>query len=244
MFWRDFFYFSKGERRGLIILLILIVAAGTLLFLNKQPKTPIQNVAPTKITETPKTEEKASKDSVIIEEKKEPTPARNTKESVTERVNRLTARPQPTTPRQSNYTRAEKFEEGTVVELNTADTTTLKKVPGIGSAFANRIVNYRKILGGFHSVTQLSEVYGIDEERYIALKPWFSVDPSHIRKIEINKIPQDSLQRHPYISYGQARVIIQQRRQKGKLTGWENLQLLNEFTELDKQKLQPYLSFE
>ncbi len=252
MLWRDYLYFSRGERSGLILLLAIIVISGTLLFLNKQskPVVPNEEVAPIKevinnLNEIDNKTQKAdsvrtvssptSNNSVT---RASAVTSRNARETVSERVNRLTARPQPT------YTRVEKFEEGTIVELNTADTTTLKKVPGIGSAFANRIVNYRKILGGYHSVSQLSEVYGIDEERYITLQPWFSADASQIVRIEINKIAQDSLQRHPYINYSQARIIIQLRRQKGKLTGWENLQLLKEFTEEDISKLKPYISFD
>ncbi|MDR0347890.1 MAG: helix-hairpin-helix domain-containing protein [Tannerella sp.] len=160
------------------------------------------------------------------------------KESVSERVKRLTSSSRP------SYPRVEKFREGTVVELNTADTTMLKKVPGIGSAFAKRIVNYRNILGGYYSVIQLSEVYGIDEEKYNALAPWFSADPSLISRLDVNKFSQDSLRRHPYINYSQAKVIVQLRRLKGKLTGWENLLLLSEFAEVDRIRLQHYLSFE
>jgi len=257
MFWRDFFYFSKGERRGLILLLSLVVIAVTLLYLNKQPTAPsfedrrqteTVNIKDTTESKAPhREEEKKTGQAPAESAKKEasgadaatrpPTASRHSRESVSERVNRLTSRRQPA------FTRAEKFEEGTIVELNTADTATLKKVPGIGSAFANRIVNYRKILGGYYSVAQLSEVYGIDEERFLSLQTWFSVDPSQIKKIEINAIAQDSLQRHPYISYAQARVIIQQRRQKGKLIGWENLQLLKEFSEDDITRLKPYITF-
>ena len=269
MFWHDYLYFSKGERSALIVLLSIVVIAGTVLFLNKTSQpisrdmqgqetstalrptsalTPNDSVSPEKeITVASQTTPAAntatsnvggSPTSASGSANRASTNTGNTRESVSERVNRLTSYSQPT------YVRAEKFEEGTIVELNTADTSILKKVPGIGSAFANRIVNYRTILRGYYSVTQLSEVYGIDEERYLALEAWFSADPSLINKIEINTIAQDSLQRHPYISYAQARVIIQLRRQKGKLTGWENLQLLNEFSEIDKIKLQPYLSFE
>ena len=271
MFWHDYLYFSKGERSGFIVLLSIVVIAVTLLFLNKtswqvaqdtlvqEPSTGRNTTAAlthkdsvsstdsgqvstaNAQTASSRSENPSSanpKTSSSGSASRTSTSARNTRESVPERVNRLTSYSQPT------YVRAEKFAEGTIVELNTADTTILKKVPGIGSAFANRIVNYRTILRGYHSVTQLSEVYGIDEERYLALKPWFTADPSLINKIEINKIPQDSLLRHPYINYAQARVIAQLRRQKGKLTGWENLQLLNEFTDIDKIKLLPYLSFE
>ena len=249
MLWHDFFYFSKGERTGLIILLSIVVVAVTLLFLNRQPElAEEQSIVEAPSVDRNSTAVSTPKDTAIAtnntSSKVAATPPKTTssksvKEPVAERVNRLTSYSS-----KPAYSRAEKYAEGTVVELNTADTTTLKKVPGIGSAFANRIVNYRRILGGYYSVTQLSEVYGIDEERYIELQPWFTVDPSHIKKLELNTIEQDTLRRHPYINYAQAKVIIQLRRQKGKLTGWENLQLLNEFTESDKIRLQPYLSFE
>ena len=79
------------------------------------------------------------------------------------------AKPQqtwPRLPRQNSYKQASnKFPAGTVIELNQADTLTLKKIPGIGSTFARRIVGYRELLGGFYTVHQLAEVYGIDEER-------------------------------------------------------------------------------
>ena len=250
MLWHDFFYFSKGERTGLIILLSIVAVAVTLLFLNRQPPESVEEQsiveAPSvsrnpAAASTPKDTAVATNntsDAGLATTSPKATSSKSVKEPVAERVNRLTSYSKPT------YTRVEKYAEGTVVELNTADTTTLKKVPGIGSAFANRIVNYRRILGGYYSVTQLSEVYGIDEERYIELQPWFTVDPSYIIKLEVNTIAQDTLRRHPYINYAQAKVIIQLRRQKGKLTGWENLQLLNEFTESDKIRLQPYLSFE
>ena len=283
MSWRDFFYFSKGERSGLIVLLCLIVIAGILLILNNRPAT--VNDSGLNQTSTANSRESSDKNSDAkqlntqsstnkpssakeLQADKSSTAANSTKqnatsqttddnghieeegditstdtgkpkkESVSERVQRLTSYSHP------SYTRTEKFKEGTIVELNTADTTILKKVPGIGSAFAKRIVSYRNLLGGYYSVTQLSEVYGVDEDRYNAFVPWFSADPSLISTLAVNSLPQDSLRRHPYINYGQAKVIAQLRKQKGRLTGWENLQLLNEFTDNDKIKLQHYLSFE
>jgi DNA uptake protein ComE-like DNA-binding protein len=170
--------------------------------------------------------------------KKTPPVAENKKETVVERVTRIASSPRP------SYPRAEKFEKGVVVELNTADTVTLKKVPGIGSSYARRIVGYRNLLGGYYSVMQLSEVYGIDEERYNEFAPWFTADPSLINKLPVNQLSQDSLRRHPYIDYNQAKIITRLRRQKGKLAGWENLRLLDEFKEIDLVRLQYYLSFE
>jgi DNA uptake protein ComE-like DNA-binding protein len=142
------------------------------------------------------------------------------------------------------FTRTEKFPAGSLVELNTADTATLKKVPGIGSVFASRIVKYRSLLGGFYSVTQLREVYGIDEERYLSLHTWFHVDTSFIAKLPINHLSSDTLSKHPYISYKQARVLQQLCRRKGRLDGWDNLRLLEEFSEADYERLYAYLSFQ
>lgn len=293
MSWRDFFYFSKGERRGLLLLLCLITIAGILLIWNNRP-LPVRDAIPeptstnrfddraqtntqpadtqtsgsqaaskktssgssssgrnvssrqtsssaagTSVEKNSSSIEISDNEAIETNTSASETSDSNTKsESVPERVKRLTSYSRP------SYSRVEKFQIGTVVELNTADTTILKKVPGIGSSFAKRIVGYRNLLGGYYSVTQLSEVYGIDEDKYAALSPWFSADPSLVSRLDVNTLPQDSLRRHPYINYGQAKVIIQLRKQKGKLTGWENLQLLDEFTDGDKMRLQPYLSFE
>ena len=264
MSWRDFLYFSKGERRGLIVVLCLITIAGIMIILsNKQTSvsdSEMQHISADDVREQsnkPLNQQTStnsySQQSSSSISKKNPETAtssdasssadtknssENKKESVSERVQRLTSLSKP------SYSRIEKFKEGTVVELNTADTTILKKVPGIGSAFAKRIVGYRNLLGGYYSVTQLSEVYGIDEEKYNSLVTWFSADPSFISALAVNNLSQDSLRRHPYINYNQAKIISQLRKQKGKLNGWENLQLLEEFGEEDKIRLQHYLSFE
>jgi hypothetical protein len=146
--------------------------------------------------------------------------------------------------RTASFTHTEKFRAGTVVELNTADTATLKKIPGIGSVFAGRIVKYRTLLGGFYSVAQLREVYGIDEERYLSLEGWFHADTSFIARLPVNYLPSDSLSKHPYITYRQARAIQQLCRRKGRLNGWESLRLLEEFTESDRERLSAYMSFQ
>ena len=252
MSWRDFFYFSKGERNALILLLCLIAVAGIILILTNPPLPDSSATTPaTSLQTQPKADvlisdsqtEAISSDFSPIssgQSASSPTSSRQQstlRETTSERINRLTSS-------QSSYVQTEKFATGTIIELNSADTTTLKKVPGIGSAFANRIVRFRDLLGGFYTAQQLAEVYGIDEERYIAFAPWFTVDESFIRKMPVNAMPQDSISRHPYINYRQARAIVQLRTQKKQLSGWENLVLLDEFTEQDKNRILPYLSFE
>jgi DNA uptake protein ComE-like DNA-binding protein len=239
MKWRDFFYFSKGERRALIVLLSLISVAWLILVLTGEYSRlkggekaagrvfypvciyPVNTPAQSVETDSAKTFSPSKK-----ELPKEVSP------------------PAQTPFYRKGPARVEKYSKGTLVELNTADTLILKKVPGIGSAFSNRIVKYRNLLGGFYSVSQLGEVYGIDEERYQELKEWFCVNPELILKKQINQLPADSLSRHPYINYRQAKAIKHLRKQKGKLSGWENLSLLEEFTEFDRKRIGPYFSFE
>jgi DNA uptake protein ComE-like DNA-binding protein len=247
MAWRDFFYFSREERRAFIVLLSLIVIAGILLILKdfRSPPESAEVTPADSVVVAPQTSAHTQPSSPSPSEKAPPKTSPNytrktgkPSESVSERVNRLTSSSRP------SYPRTEKLDAGVVVELNAADTTILKKVPGIGSSFASRIIKYRELLGGYYDVNQLSEVYGIDEEKYNALAPWFTADASLIRKLPVNMLPQDSLRRHPYLDYRQAKAIEQLRRQKKSLSGWENLQLLSEFTDNDKKRLLPYLSFE
>ena len=150
----------------------------------------------------------------------------------------------PRLPKQATYLRTtEKFSAGTMIELNEADTLTLKKIPGIGSTFARRIVSYRELLGGFYTVEQLAEVYGIDEERYNALHTWFKVDTTCIQPLRVNQLSFKELLRHPYLNTSQVRQIERLRR-KAPLQSWNDLILLEEFSAIDRQRLRPYLSFE
>ena len=241
MNWRDLLYFSKGERRALTLLLCLIVASWIILLLTdeKTDYTPVNN---NRLSEPVKTAQNIPVNSHDKEKVK--TTASGRKNNSSREKNKFHSGETKNTSERRTFPKTEKYPVGTVVELNTADTTILKKVPGIGSTFARRIIKYRELLGGFFTVEQLREVYGLDEERYNAMKSWFSADMSLICPLEIHKISFKELCKHPYINYQQARIIEQLRKQKGKLSGWENLQLLEEFTETDKERLTPYLSFE
>jgi len=242
MSWQDFFYFSKGERNALIVLLGLITIAGIVLLLTDShtsdaPDETAEVINEIDLHDTLGVKTVSESLPVAAPSRKEIKITSPKNETVSERVKRLTS----SSP---SYPKTEKYTAGTIIELNSADTTALKKIPGIGTSFANRIVKYRNLLGGFYSVIQLSEVYGIDEDKYNRLAPWFTVDVSLIKLLPVNSLPQDSLRKHPYITYQQAKAISQLRRQKKIIEGWENLQLLDEFAEHDLVRLKAYLSFE
>jgi len=142
--------------------------------------------------------------------------------------------------RDTTYQRPFKYHEITVVNLNTADTIELKKIPGIGSNIASMIVGYRKQLGGFYDVSQLSEI-NLDYEQ---LQPWFSIDENDIQRINVNKSSVDYLRRHPYINFYQAKAIVEYRRLYGNIKNLRVFTLYEEFSDTDFERLSHYISFE
>lgn len=131
-----------------------------------------------------------------------------------------------------------------VVELNSADTAQLKEIRGIGSFYAKRIVGYREMLGGYSSVEQLKEVYGMRPESYEQIRSSFTVNEQLIRKINLNTVSLERLKAHPYVrSFEKAKAVYDLRKKKGKLNSISDLKELNAFSEEDLKKLTPYLNF-
>ncbi len=133
-----------------------------------------------------------------------------------------------------------KFKQGETIDLTTADTSLLKRVPGIGSYYARKIVSYRKRLGGFSSVQQLDEIDGFPENA----KEYLRIDSNQVQRLQVNRLSLNELRRHPYINYYQARAITDYRRLHGPLKSLDALRLLPNFTEADIQRITPYLQFE
>ena len=114
--------------------------------------------------------------------------------------------------------------EMTIIEINTADTTLLKQLPGIGGAFAKWIVNYREKLGGYCETEQLLEVYRMDTARYDAIKDFVKIDSLFTpNKLKINTDAFKILLKHPYLEYEDVKKIVNYREQKGMITSWEQL---------------------
>lgn len=131
-----------------------------------------------------------------------------------------------------------KLRPGETIPLNTADTSLLKRVPGIGSGFALAIVRRRERLGGFYSERQLLEIDGLPEQalQYLAVG-----QPP--RRININRLTFSQLRQHPYINYYQARDIVDYRRLRGDIKSLSALRLLQSFTPADLERLGHYVEF-
>ncbi|MCD8262221.1 MAG: helix-hairpin-helix domain-containing protein [Bacteroides sp.] len=132
-----------------------------------------------------------------------------------------------------------KYEKGMRIELNRADTTELKKIPGIGSVYARRIVNYRNRLGGFYTTAQLQEI----ELEADSLMQWFIIDSTEITRIPINKSSIERLRNHPYINFYQAKAFIEHRKKRGNIVSLDEFRLYEEFTEEDLERIFYYITF-
>ena len=131
---------------------------------------------------------------------------------------------------------------GLQVDINTADTAELRKLPGIGEKRAMNIVKYRTSLGGFYTVEQLAEVYSIDAELVERLKKYIVCDGNSVAKIDINNIIPYQLW-HPYLK-GELLKTIKQRIKNGKrYKSFDEIKAENGYDENLNGRAEKYLEF-
>lgn len=137
-------------------------------------------------------------------------------------------------------------EKEIIVDVNLADTSDFKKLNGIGSYFAIRIVKFRDALGGFHSLDQLHEVYGLKDypETIESVKTQLTLDPSHCNLIPINSMDAKELSFHPYFNKNLSNALINYRDQHGPFEKIEDVKKCRLVTEDIYPKIAPYLSLE
>ncbi|WP_420153095.1 ComEA family DNA-binding protein, partial [Siphonobacter sp.] len=127
--------------------------------------------------------------------------------------------------------------------LNEADTTDFKKVYGIGSKLALRIIKFRENLGGFVNENQLREIWGLDSTVVQELlKHGQLTGPGSVRKIKINEVSLEQF-RHPYLKPYVAKAILAYRQQHGAFQSAADLKAVKLLDEATLKKLEPYLAF-
>ena len=131
-----------------------------------------------------------------------------------------------------------------IVELNSADTAQLMKLPGIGKWFARKIIERRDLLGGFYEEQQLLEVYRMTQGKIDTIYDYIRVDAQKIHRIRINHVHPDTLSLHPYFRRKLAHTICSYRDKHG---GYKDMQALAKAVVLDSielKKLSYYLRFD
>lgn len=129
-----------------------------------------------------------------------------------------------------------------IVEINTADTTALLQIKGIGPAYARRIVSYRDKLGGFYDKSQLLEVFGMDTSKYVQIAGFIEVDKSRIRKMNLNKTGFKEIVAHPYLEFYIVKSIFEYKETKGKFDSVAELKQISLIYQQLYQKLEHYFT--
>lgn len=238
--WKDWFFYSRGQRRAIIFLLLVLILLICILASENigNNRTEIA-IKPLKIADSLYVRidnDKRNRDNYRRYKDKEPVYKKNKKQSSDFSYEHKKEENKEI----KKYPKQEKFNAGIIIDVNTADTSILKKIPGIGSVISRNIVNYRNRLGGFYNTAQLLEVQYVDS----TLLKWFEVKSDIFRKIRINKAGIDELRSHPYMDFYKAKAIIDFRRKRGSIDGMSQISMFEEFTEEDIDKLSHYFSFE
>lgn len=109
------------------------------------------------------------------------------------------------------------------IGINTATRDEWLNLPGINHGIVTRIFNYRSRLGGFYSLNQIKEVYGLSETLVENIEPYLVLD-SMTPELMINEISREDLSKHPYVSPKEAKLIIAYRNQHGRFRSKTDLQ--------------------
>lgn len=129
-----------------------------------------------------------------------------------------------------------------VVDVNSADTSAFIALPGIGSKLAARIINFREKLGGFYSIEQVRETFGLADSTFQKIRQHLALATTSIKKININTATTDELKKHPYIKWNIANTIIAYRNEHGAFSNIGDIKKIMTITDDIYKKVAPYLS--
>lgn len=130
-----------------------------------------------------------------------------------------------------------KKEKTVVLDINLATQEELKKVYGIGDGLSQRILNEKEKLGGFVSMEQMNDIWGLSEEVIANLNRSFKVaEIPKVKKIKINDASVKELSQFPYFRYALAKSIVTYRSMNGNIKDAEDLLKISGFP-VDKVKI-------
>jgi len=127
------------------------------------------------------------------------------------------------------------------VDINAADQALLESVNGIGPFFAKEIIKLRTNLDGFHSVSQIKDIYGMTEENFNRIEFHLKADSDKINPIVLSEANFDQLKKHPYLNWKQSQILVSLSNKTIDEKFWETLLLEAAFSAQDISKIKPYL---
>lgn len=130
------------------------------------------------------------------------------------------------------------------IKINQADSIEWQKLYGIGPYRAGRILNFREALGGFVSIDQVNETYGLPDSVFQEIKNQLQLVRKEVTPIYINFISYDSLYKHPYVTKQMSYFIMKYRSQNKNINDFSELkEIILKKDHQRLQKVKPYLNF-
>jgi DNA uptake protein ComE-like DNA-binding protein len=118
----------------------------------------------------------------------------------------------------SNWKEFPKKEAMKILDINQATKEDLMKVFGIGDAISDRILNQKEVYGGFVSMDQMNEIWGLSPEVIANLQKYFKINSlPKVNKININNASIKELGQFPYFKYPISKNIVTYRSMNGDL---------------------------
>lgn len=225
--------FSRFERNGIILLCCLIVISiiskkyvvNYFVHENKLTKNDEQNIALL---------QKQINDAKIV--------YANNYNSTNKNQNKYTSGTQKSGS--NNFYAKKKDYYDFTIEVNAATQEDYERLYGIGKVYAERIVTFRNKLGGFYSINQIKDVFGIEDSTFQKFKKNLTIKPAKIQKIDINNATFEEFTANPYFFSTVAKQIIGYRTKVKPFADVEdvnNLYFVKDHPEHYKKML-PYIS--
>lgn len=149
-------------------------------------------------------------------------------------------------PKQKNSygkAKAVKLNSDKFTDLNKASPEELRRIYGVGEKLSQRIVKYRAFLGGFSLNEQLYEVYGLDSLVVKnVLKEFKILSKPQIQKRDVNTISLKELSKIPYLSFEDAKKIINYRSKLGSIISINQLTKIQGFSTEKVDRIELYLT--
>lgn len=121
------------------------------------------------------------------------------------------------------------------IDINRATARELQRLKGIGPVLSGRIVKYRDLLGGYVSIDQLEDVYGIQTETLDKVKSQLFVATDFLPKqINLHNNPY-----HPYLTSQQRKCLSTIRKKHPDISGGALFDSC-QFSAEDRKRINPY----
>ena len=137
-----------------------------------------------------------------------------------------------------------KKEKIILIDINQATKEDLIKIYGIGEAISLRILKQKEVLGGFVSMDQMSDVWGLSPEVIENLNSHFKISSlPEFKKIDVNNASLKELSQFYYFRYALAKEIITYRSMNGNFKNVEDLTKIKGFPVEKAKTIALYLDF-